>query len=863
MARRQKAGKPGERVEKLALLAAEHGFERPLLMDILWRTQAYPGLIGFREVALNMWRSIDLMDGEMDIDEYEVRDWLPLLEWAATADLSEIYQDSSEVDKAPRPRTLQPSYANPLVGCAATSNPVYTSLWHEHTRADERNRYAMAQGQLLLTYAKRVKMKSRVEAYESYLYRGLPFSIYDYSPYSCALAMRYLSSSEDSPMELLQQLPVTLPPKEFAEEIQWVQVPDSVDLMRRFAGMQRYLLLAHGSIAYKRKSSRGGTGNQDSPYRGEEREDSITGSVSLDLSNPHATEAISIPCLRVPGRAWSGSSIDTSERSEDSSEYEDLAAEDIFLSSDPEQNNEESARLIDLSRAQMRVLGRPYHLMPWANGALTDTELRPIFARALELLKPHASPDRDELRNLCLLLASLLTGHSVEECADARVSLPGCMNSPSTMTFFLGAKDRIRMRTIAPKYTKQANELPSRVYKPAEFLFLEMSSILARLLHLLMGDQIEQPLKKNSQQKMLLLVTAKHGLMDSVRATLASLDKTKRLTAARIRDTLAGRILAASGGDIALASLVTCTKHPLAVVELFYDGISIAEAQEVYNRAIGSMEQGCLPQKEWTSRTAPASDPNRLSKGYIGCRYTPPQATVREAIEAVKQKARAILPLRNRTIRAPFSPAFIQAHNFYTLYVVLWLGYACGIRAITTPLVRSRDVDFETGLCNYADKDNKQGYKSRLLWVPPELLEEIVRYERHLARFSPSWRRNAGVSRVAGFFLEESSEAVLKEGNQAVLIRPTSIRDRDWQLKDLPANTHRRVMKQELRRANCPPEFIRAWMGHWTIEQEPWSDLSGLSMQRARNCFQEFIPPLLDSLGFSALRQRWMQTEAD
>lgn len=513
----------------------------------------------------------------------------------------------------------------------------------------------------------------------------------------------------------------------------------------------------------------------------------------------------------------------------------------------------------------MRVLGRPYHLMPWANGTLTDTELRPIFERALELLKPHASPDGDELRNLCLLLASLSTGHSVEECAPAHIFLPGYMKDASAMAFFLGvknasgAKDGIRMRTVPPKYTTEVKELPRWVYETADFLYVQMPSILARLLRLLKKDQVEQKPTKNIKRDTLLLATAEYGLMDSVRATLKSLDKTERLTPARIRDTLAGRILAASGGDVALASLVTCTKHPLAVVELFYDGISAAEAQEVYNRAMGSIEQGCLPQQEWTSRTTPAPDPNRRSEDYIGCRYTPTRATVREAIEAVKQKARAILPLRNRRIRAPFSQAFIEAHNFYTLYVVLWLGYACGIRAITTPLVRSRDVDFETGLCNYADKDNKQGYKSRLLWVPPDLLEEIVRYERHLARFFPSWRRDAGVSRVAGFFLKKPDQAVLIKRYQAVLIRPSSIRNMDWQLKDLPANTHRRVMKQELRRAGCPPEITRAWMGHWTIEQEPWSDLSSLSMKRTRNCFQEFVPPLLASIGFGVLRH----TDAD
>jgi hypothetical protein len=190
-------------------------------------------------------------------------------------------------------------------------------------------------------------------------------------------------------------------------------------------------------------------------------------------------------------------------------------------------------------------------------------------------------------------------------------------------------------------------------------------------------------------------------------------------------------------------------------------------------------------------------------------------------------------------------PRFVRAHNFFTLYVVWWTGYACGIRSIINPLIRPHDVHEGTGVCNWFDKDDGSGYKSRMLWVPEDLLEQLYALEVHVLKVRKELGNPKSIRGISGFFINEN--------NRPELIRPTSIQRLTKDFFDFPANTHRRFMKQALRRNGCPPELVRAWMGHWTSEQEPFNDFSGLSMQAIRAGFMQHVPPLLLSLGFSPL----------
>ncbi len=156
-----------------------------------------------------------------------------------------------------------------------------------------------------------------------------------------------------------------------------------------------------------------------------------------------------------------------------------------------------------------------------------------------------------------------------------------------------------------------------------------------------------------------------------------------------------------------------------------------------------------------------------------------------------------------------------------------------------------RNVHAETGICRFRDKDNPSGYKARLLWVPPDLLAELWRYEAHLAEVCRILCYPNTLRGVAGFFLDGQG--------RPELIRPVSIRRLTQDFFPFPANAHRRIMMQALRRCSCPSEITKTYLGHWNSDQEPWSDFSGLSMQVIRDGFAQYVPPLLSYFGFGPL----------
>jgi hypothetical protein len=82
------------------------------------------------------------------------------------------------------------------------------------------------------------------------------------------------------------------------------------------------------------------------------------------------------------------------------------------------------------------------------------------------------------------------------------------------------------------------------------------------------------------------------------------------------------------------------------------------------------------------------------------------------------------------------NPDFIRAFNAVTAWVTLRIGYACGIRAVTTPLPWARDILPVYGVTKWSDKDNPFGSHSRILWVPDDVRLELGAYQllRHAFR---------------------------------------------------------------------------------------------------------------------------------
>lgn len=70
---------------------------------------------------------------------------------------------------------------------------------------------------------------------------------------------------------------------------------------------------------------------------------------------------------------------------------------------------------------------------------------------------------------------------------------------------------------------------------------------------------------------------------------------------------------------------------------------------------------------------------------------------------------------------------------------------------------------------------------------------------------------------------------------------------------DMPPNSNRHFLKNQLLNYQCPQEVVEAFLGHWHNGQEPWCSLSGLHPADYRNELQKHLSAILDACGWRFL----------
>jgi len=295
---------------------------------------------------------------------------------------------------------------------------------------------------------------------------------------------------------------------------------------------------------------------------------------------------------------------------------------------------------------------------------------------------------------------------------------------------------------------------------------------------------------------------------------------------------------------VAAASLMTGKRHFLAKVRGFYACYSLPRLQRVYvqvvseaaahiRAAIGA--DGLLPGFCPPTGEIHFSEPQR----YVGCRLAPTHAAVTEAISGLLSALKAAAPYRNLA-------GWIEYHNLYTLYSVWTFGFASGVRGVLSPYLPPAQIHAPSGFASLTDKDNGSGYKTRLLWLPPSVLEQMQHYENHLAVVRDEIQEPTPALQKSCFFLHAEK--------RAVEVRPKTLCLHMDPFLPFPVNVHRRFVRSELLERACPPEVVDAWMGHWHWGEEPWGEFSSFSPIQYREALEDYLVPLLRELEFGPLR---------
>jgi len=233
-----------------------------------------------------------------------------------------------------------------------------------------------------------------------------------------------------------------------------------------------------------------------------------------------------------------------------------------------------------------------------------------------------------------------------------------------------------------------------------------------------------------------------------------------------------------------------------------------------------------------------------IPEGYVGSRNTPTLPELRQAIANIRSIALQLFEFAPREWSLD-NVEFINSCNAVAAWVTLRIGYACGIRAITTPLPWARNIHPDYGITKWSDKDNPSGYHSRILWVPNDVQRELAAYQRLLPHLSTKFNFKGEWRTIPGFMIEPQRK-------QPELIRPHSLQTYFGTVYPWPCNSHRRVGRQWLR-GRVSPSIAYAYMGHWSAEQEPWRQCAGRSLHSICKELESHIPTLLTDLGLTPL----------
>jgi hypothetical protein len=189
--------------------------------------------------------------------------------------------------------------------------------------------------------------------------------------------------------------------------------------------------------------------------------------------------------------------------------------------------------------------------------------------------------------------------------------------------------------------------------------------------------------------------------------------------------------------------------------------------------------------------------------------------------------------------------------NLASLHVLWHQQFAIGMRCSRRLYIQLSEVS-ESGLATLSDKDYKNGYKTRLVWLPPSLRLQMKELEKH-AYYIVRDRGTIGRPRHRPFsepaFLSDPAE---KANKPIEIVSRDTIRRISNDFLPFPVNTPRRVMRYMLRSRGLSPDYVDAFMGHWRERREPWGRWSSFDYRDYLERIQALVPALLQDLGFES-----------
>lgn len=834
------------------------GYDPADLRKMLWLINAPDTLVAFALVCQTLGRIFDLFEAALpdDLLAIGVPRWADISAWVV-AERDVLASEVTEKLIATRGNDgggKSRREINPMMRFGAKRHPLYTALCDAPENQDLYEPFLVLAGHFIIAHIRLTVKYVTQERYETYTGKAA-ISGPPSKPYAASLGLRAMSGPDAEPF--LSAIDLELNHDEFLRSalkpIHRVAAGSIVTTsqheilgkleflikyMRKVAGLEPWNTRVGGTRKKSRKKKR-------RKLWLNERIADFDGAMAADINDPDD-----------PYGDWGEMSqvldLPSDQPAESDITPEELDGDDeVYLSHYGCQVDRQTAAQYAVAvKGQIRHIIMESQLHPWRYQSLTLAEIQLLSQRAFERFDDLASnpswgdTQYLEAESLVLILIILWLGVDLARAVQLKVLREKYEKTSSPLALCLGTYNASgarhwvewRIRSHFPEYaTRPTMAAESKSVTPArtDYVWLPDMVGLTRVVVELEKRKAVKPRGRLFNGKIV-------AYNDKIKLLLKELPESDRVTIAKIQSALFYRV-ARTSGDIVDAVLITGTPHRLAEVKGYYTTRSQEALRWVYSETVAAMTDGV--ESIDVNQDCLINDSSRqFMRKHVGARYSPRLDAVAQAVGELRQA------LVEASDYASVSE-FITYHNLYTSYVVMMFGHVTAYRAVRSPLLQTNEIDEETGFAVVADKETVDGYKSRLVWVPEMVRAQLKAYEAHL--------RALQSGHLHWITIADRHERVFyldADGHFPIDVRPTSVLAQLKAFLPIPANSHRRLMRNELVSRGCNPEVVDTWMGHWSRGEEPWGEYSSFSYSAYAGELDAYLVPILEKLGFRVIR---------
>lgn len=353
-------------------------------------------------------------------------------------------------------------------------------------------------------------------------------------------------------------------------------------------------------------------------------------------------------------------------------------------------------------------------------------------------------------------------------------------------------------------------------------------------------SRIELTRKGRAKYRELFPEERRIDIEEAMRAAVSKVNRAHRmrLTPLRISQALFDEIVLHSS-DWVDAYLLTGHRFTITEVAAHYYSVSAGYLEQRYHEAVLTMRNSIYQYLSVDEQHYYAFQQVVENLGDHGSKLNIKSRLLVRLVKHLKNELRAARRL------SPGEESWREVHNHFVAYIVFWILFATGFRAVNDLVFRWREIDVDTGFLVISDKDDEAMSQARVVWLLPELRDQLRRYASHLEVLQTRLYHRASLFDHIEELLSEPRPSVplmffISDSWQMVQLSPENLR-RQVPLFTLPINASRHYLRSALRAEGVRGELVNAFMGHAQQGQEPFGAFSTLTPVEM---FRELAPTL-------------------